>query len=300
MFKNFIDINDFNKNELEKILLFAKKIKKNPSKYDKILKNKSLGIFFEKPSLRTRVSFDIGMKKLGGNVLIINKDEIGFGTRESQSDIIKTLSLYIDCLLIRNSNHEKIKSISKLNFLPIINGLSNYSHPCQILSDIFTIQEYFGKLNNLKLAWIGDVNNVLISLIQAINIFNIKLNICVPKKLLLNKKLYLNELSSNNIIFFNNPEEALNKVDCVMTDVWKSMGDKNSVKKIKLFRNFQVNDSLMNFANKKAVFMHCLPVRRNKEVTDSVIDGKQSIVWKQAENRMYVQQSIMNYCINKK
>ena len=167
MVKHFINISDFNKNDLKKIINFAKKIKKNPNKYNKLLQNKSLGMIFQKQSARTRISFNIGMKKIGGNVIELDKNAIGFGQRESDSDIISTLSQYIDCLMIRNDNHSRIIALSKLNLLPIINGLSNSSHPCQTLSDIFTIEEILGSIDNKIISWVGDINNVLISLMQA-------------------------------------------------------------------------------------------------------------------------------------
>ena len=185
MINHFIDISDFKKNELENIIIFAKKIKDNQNKYKKLLQNKYLGMIFEKQSNRTRLSFDIGMKKIGGNVIELDKKGIGFGKRESDSDIIKVLSQYIDCLLIRNNDHSKIKELSRFNLLPIINGLSNFSHPCQILSDIFTIEEILGPIDKQNISWVGDINNVLISLLQASQIFRFRLNIASPKAILL-------------------------------------------------------------------------------------------------------------------
>ena len=298
MVKHFINISDFKKNELKKIISFAKKIKNNPSKYKKLLQNKSLGMIFQKQSARTRLSFNIGMKKIGGNVVELDKNAIGFGQRESDLDIISTLSQYIDCLMIRNDNHSKIVALSKLNLLPIINGLSNFSHPCQILSDIFTIEEILGPIDNKIISWVGDINNVLISLIHASQILQFTLKIASPKKILNKNKALVNKYNSKKITYYNNPIEAVTKADCVMTDVWVSMGEKNIKKKKELFKNFQINDNLMNCAKKEAIFMHCLPVHRNEEVANSIIDGKQSVVWQQAQNRMYVQQSILNYCIN--
>ena len=296
MINHFIDISDFKKRELKSIISFAKKIKNNPNKYKKLLQNKSLGMIFEKQSNRTRLSFDIGMKKIGGNVIELDEKGIGFGKRESDSDIIKTLSQYIDCLIIRNNDHSKIKELSRLNLLSIINGLSNFSHPCQILSDIFTIEEILGPIDKQNITWVGDINNVLISLLQASHIFRFRLKIASPKALLLKNRSLINKFKSKNISFCSDPIEAVNGTDCVMTDVWVSMGEKKSEKK-KILKNFQVNENLMQHTHKKTIFMHCLPAHRNEEVVDSVIDGKKSVVWQQAQNRMYVQQSILNYCI---
>ena len=297
MINHFVDISDFKKSELKSIISFAKRIKNNPNKYKNLLQNKSLGMIFEKQSNRTRLSFDIGMKKIGGNVIELDKKGIGFGKRESDSDMINVLSQYIDCLIIRNNDHSKIKELSRLNLLPIINGLSNFSHPCQILSDIFTIEEILGSIDKQKITWVGDINNVLISLLQASHIFRFRLKIASPKALLLKNRSLINKFKSKNISFCSDPIEAVKGTDCVMTDVWVSMGEKKSVKKKKIFKNFQVNENLMRHTHKKTIFMHCLPAHRNEEVVDSVIDSKKSVVWQQAQNRMYVQQSILNYCI---
>ena len=298
MINHFVDISDFKKNELKSIISFAKRIKNNPNKYKNLLQNKSLGMIFEKQSNRTRLSFDIGMKKIGGNVIELDKKGIGFGKRESDSDMINVLSQYIDCLIIRNNDHSKIKELSRLNLLPIINGLSNFSHPCQILSDIFTIEEILGPIDKQNITWVGDINNVLISLLQASHIFRFRLRIASPKALLLKNRSLINKYKSTNISFCSDPIEAIKGTDCVMTDVWVSMGEKESVKKKKKFKNFQVNENLMKHTHKKTIFMHCLPAHRNEEVVDSVIDSKKSVVWQQAQNRMYVQQSILNYCIS--
>ncbi len=297
MINHFVDISDFKKSELKSIISFAKRIKNNPNKYKNLLQNKSLGMIFEKQSNRTRLSFDIGMKKIGGNVIELDKKGIGFGKRESDSDIINVLSQYIDCLIIRNNDHSKIKELSRLNLLPIINGLSNFSHPCQILSDIFTIEEILGPIDKQNITWVGDINNVLISLLQASHIFRFRLKIASPKALLLKNRSLINKFKSINISFCSDPIEAIKGTDCVMTDVWVSMGEKKSVKKKKIFKNFQINENLMQHTHKKTIFMHCLPAHRNEEVVDSVIDSKKSVVWQQAQNRMYVQQSILNYCI---
>ena len=298
MINHFVDISDFKKSELKSIISFAKRIKNNPNKYKNLLQNKSLGMIFEKQSNRTRLSFDIGMKKIGGNVIELDKKGIGFGKRESDSDMINVLSQYIDCLIIRNNDHSKIKELSRLNLLPIINGLSNFSHPCQILSDIFTIEEILGPIDKQNITWVGDINNVLISLLQASHIFRFKLKIASPKALLLKNRSLINKFKSINVSFCSDPIEAIKGTDCVMTDVWISMGEKKSVKKKKIFKNFQVNENLMQHTHKKTIFMHCLPAHRNEEVVDSVIDSKKSVVWQQAQNRMYVQQSILNYCIS--
>ena len=298
MIKNFIDIDNFDKKELKKILIFAKKIKSKRNLKSSLLHNKSLGLIFEKQSMRTRLSFSIGMQKLGGNVIELDINKIGFGTRESYKDLLNVMSQYLDVLLIRNDNHEILKQLASFNILPIINGLSDYSHPCQILSDIFTIEEKLGSIERQKISWLGDFNNVLVSLIQAAEIFEFQLNILIPEACKNNAKKHLKNKKLKFIKFHDEFKKGLKGADCVMTDVWTSMGKKNNKQKKQILSEFQVNDKIMNLANKNAIFMHCLPAHRNEEVTDSVIDGKQSVVLEQASNRMFVQQAILNYLVN--
>ena len=295
--RHFLDLNNFNKNELNKILTFAKKIKKNPKKYSLLLNDKSAGLLFEKQSTRTRLSLTIGMKKLGGNVIELDTKQIGFGTRESKEDVIKAIAQYLDVLIIRNDNHQQLIQLASLNILPIINGLSDYSHPCQILSDIFTVEECLGRIEKKTIAWIGDFNNVLRSLIHAAEIFRFKLNILVPNSLYKNEKEILIKKNLKFSHFYDDIKLGVKNVDCIMTDVWIGMGEKNNNNKKRILKKFQVNSKIMNQTKKNAIFMHCLPAHRNEEVTDSVIDSKQSVVWQQAQNRMYIQQSILFYLI---
>jgi len=297
MIKHFIDLDSFTKKELRQILSFARTIKKNPQKYSSLLQSKSLGLLFEKQSTRTRLSFTVGMKKIGGHVIELNKNDVGFESRETAKDILKTMSQYLDLLMIRNDDHNKLLKLASLNILPIINGLSNYSHPCQILPDIFTIEETLGKIENQTIAWVGDFNNVLISLLQAAEIFNFKLKIAVPESILISNHKMIKKMNLRYSKFFTQISKAVKDTNCVMTDAWVSMGEKNSKSKKIILQDFQVNNQIMKYAKKNAIFMHCLPAHRNEEVTDSVIDGKQSVVWQQAQNRMYVQQSILNFLL---
>tara|TARA_B100000700_G_scaffold322276_1_gene423389 strand:+ start:497 stop:1420 length:924 start_codon:yes stop_codon:yes gene_type:complete len=296
MIKHFIDINDFSKKELDLILNQAKEIKDKQKKYKDIMNNKSLGLLFQKESTRTRLSFTIGMQKLGGSAIELELKKIGFGKRESEEDILKTLSQYLDCLIIRNNDHNKIKHFASLNLIPIINGLSNFTHPCQILSDIFTLKEVFGDIKNRTVCWIGDYNNVLRSLIQIQSKYLFNLNVVLPKKILDNFKLQINNIKNKNIYFTNDVKKGVVKSDCLMTDVWISMGENNSNKK-NYFKKYQINNNIIKLAKKNAVFMHCLPAHRGEEVSNEVIDSSQSIVWIQAKNRIYVQQAILKYII---
>ena len=296
--KHFIDINNFKKTEIDKIISLAKKIKKNPKKYSSSCKNKTLGLIFEKQSLRTRLSFNVGMQKLGGFVLELQSKDIGFDNkREKAEDVLNVLSQYIDCLMIRNNNHKQIVNLSKENILPIINGLTEYSHPCQILGDFLTLQEKFKNYKNVSIAWIGDYNNVLRSLIHLQNIYNFKLNVIIPNQIFKNYKNEFLKCKNKNMKYFDDPFEGVKKSNCIMTDVWVSMGEKNN--KTKYFKNFTVNKKVMSNASNNAIFMHCLPAKRGKEVTSDVLDGKNSVVLQQAKNRMYIQQAILLYVLKK-
>ena len=296
--KHFIDINNFKKKDIDEIISLAKKIKKNPKKFSSFCKDKTLGLIFEKQSLRTRLSFNVGMQKLGGFVLELQSKDIGFDNkREKAEDVLNVLSQYIDCLMIRNNNHKQIVNLSKENILPIINGLTEYSHPCQILGDFLTLQEKFKNYNNVSIAWIGDYNNVLRSLIHLQNIYNFKLNVIIPNQIFKNNKNEFLKCKNKHMKYFDDPFEGVKKSNCIMTDVWVSMGEKNN--KTKYFKNFTVNKKIMSNALNNAIFMHCLPAKRGKEVTSDVLDGKNSVVLQQAKNRMYIQQAILIYVLKK-
>ncbi len=297
--KHFIDINSFKKKEIDEIISLAKKIKKNPKKYSSSCKDKTLGLIFEKQSLRTRLSFNIGMQKLGGYVLELQSKDIGFDNkREKAEDVLNVLSQYIDCLMIRNNNHKQIVNLSKENILPIINGLTEYSHPCQILGDFLTIQENFKNYKNVTIVWIGDYNNVLRSLIHLQNIYNFKLNVVVPNQIFKHYKNEFSKFKNKNLRHYSDPISGSNKSNCIMTDVWISMGEKNYNKK-KYFKNYTVDNKIISNAAKNAIFMHCLPAKREQEVTSEVLDGKNSVVLMQAKNRMYIQQAILTYVLKK-
>ncbi len=293
MVKSFIDIENMSKKEINKIIKLAKDIKKTPSKFSSYCKNKTLAMIFEKQSLRTRLSFNIGMKKLGGNVLELDSKEIGFDNkREKDEDVLNVLSQFVDCIMIRNNNHKKLINLSEKNILPIINGLTEYSHPCQILGDYLTIQENFKKNNNIIITWIGDFNNVLTSLLQLQNIFLFKLNVVIPKQILKNNLKKIQKYKNKNLFYLSDPIKGSNNSNCIITDVWLSMGDKNK-NKLKYFKNFKINKQIINNASNDVIFMHCLPAHRGMEVTSDVLDSKNSVIFQQAKNRMYIQQAIL-------
>ena len=308
--KNFINIKDIPEKDLKKIIVDAKRRKKKRKKLNNLdadkgipLKGKFLIQMFEKSSLRTRLSFYLAIRQLGGGALDLRTDELHLSKGgESIHDTAKIISNYGDIFILRTDSDKKLLEFKKFLNIPVINALSPSSHPTQILSDIFTIEEIKKKsINKLNICWIGDGNNVLNSLIEASVKFSFKLNIASPKKYEPNKSL-INWAKKNKskIKIFNDAKKAILNSDIVFADKFIGVYDKsNKKKKIKDFKNFQVNSELMRYANKKAIFLHCLPASRGQEVSAKVIDGKQSKVWQQALNRVHVQKSILLYCLEK-
>ena len=307
--RNFLDISDLSSEELRIIIKEAKSRKSNRKDlnksepdHDKPFQGKSMVMIFEKPSTRTRISFDIAIKQLGGSAIFLNPEGIHYGKgNETLKDTAKVLSEYADIIMLRTSSHENLKEFGKHLSIPIINGLSNESHPCQVMSDILTFEEVKGNITGKSIAWLGDGNNNMSnSLIEAASRFSFKLKIGCPDKYKPNKKI-ISWAKKNNadILVTKNPNEAAKDADCVMTDKWVSMNDKvNKKAKKNSLKKYQVNKKLMKLAKSDAIFMHCLPVGRGEEVTDEIIDGKQSVVWIQALNRVHTQKSIINWCLN--
>jgi ornithine carbamoyltransferase len=307
--RNFINISDLNSNDLRLIIDSAKSRKlnrkglnKSAPDQDKPFEGKSMIMLFEKPSTRTRISFDIAIKQLGGSSIILNPDNIHYGKGdESLKDTAKVLTEYADIVMVRTSKHKNLEEFGKYLEIPIINGLSDQSHPCQIMSDILTFEELKGDIENKSIAWVGDANNNMSnSLIEAAGKFNFNLNLGCPNKFKPNKKIMIwAEKNKLKINITSKPEDAVKNVDCIMTDKWISMNDKvNKKEKKKVLKKYQVNKKLMKLAKPDAIFMHCLPVSRGEEVTSEVIDGKQSVVWTQALNRIHAQKSIIDWCLN--
>ena len=307
MMKKFINIGDIDKKDLRFIIDNAKSrkekrssLKKNSIDTDGPLEGKILIMIFEKPSTRTRISFDLAVKQLGGKSLILNPEEIHYGTgNESLYDTAKVLSQYADIVMLRTHAHKNVEEFSKHLEIPIINGLTDLSHPCQIMSDIMTFEELKGPIKNKKIAWLGDGNNIVYSLIEAAVQFDFELRIASPKGYEPNKNiLQWAKKNKGNISVTKDPMKAASSADCVMTDKWISMGDKsNKNKKKKALKPYQVNKKIMNAANKESIFMHCLPANRGEEVTNEVMDGKQSAVWLETLNRIHVQKSIIEWCL---
>tara|TARA_B100000989_G_scaffold128244_1_gene95212 strand:- start:489 stop:1418 length:930 start_codon:yes stop_codon:yes gene_type:complete len=306
--KNFLNLNDVPVRDLKKILIDASKRKKLRKKLDNLevdkdapLRGKLLIQMFEKSSLRTRLSFYLAVKQLGGSTLTLRPDELHLSKGgESIQDTAKILSNFGNAFMLRTDNDEKLEEFRKYLTIPIINGLSPSSHPTQILSDIFTVEEIKKKsISSLNITWIGDSNNVLNSLIAASIKFSFRLNIGCPTKYKPSKKIikYINNYD-NKIHIFNDPKKAVTGADVIFSDKVISMNDKvNELKKLNQFKKFKVNKKLMSFAKRECIFLHCLP--RGKEIEESVFSGKQSKVWQQALNRVHVQKSILLYCFGK-
>ena len=257
-------------------------------------------MLFGKPSTRTRISFDLATKQLGGSTIILNQNEIHYGKGdETIKDTAKVLSQYADILMIRTDSHKDINEFKKYLEIPIINGLTDLSHPCQTMADILTFEESKGDIEGKTVAWLGDGNNVANSLIEAATKFEFELKIACPKKYQPNKKIV--EVAKKNnckLLITEDPLKAVKDSDCIMTDKWISMSDKGDKnKKKKILKKYQVNKKIMKVAKPDAIFMHCLPASRGEEVTDEIMDGKNSVVWLQAFNRIHAQKSIIEWCI---
>lgn len=268
-----------------------KELKKDITK--PILKNKTLTMIFQKPSTRTRVSFEIGMYQLGGHIINLSSNDMQLSRDESIEDTAKTLSRYTDCIMARVYEHDLIKKLSEHASVPVINGLSDSFHPCQILADFMTIKEKKKKLKGLKIAWVGDGNNVCNSMIYGAALSGINMSIATPKGFEPNKTVVKESKKSTNIELTTDPLITTKNADVVVTDTYSSIHNNDSKRIKKFLPKYQVNSKLMNSAKKNAIFMHCLPAKREQEVTSSVIDGSQSVVWDEAENRLHTQKALL-------
>ena len=299
--QHFLSISDFSADELWQFLEKAKELK-NEFKAGgnrPILKGKILGMVFQKPSLRTRVSFEVGMLHLGGEALYLSPNEIGLGGRESVADVARVLSGYVDGIMARVFAHDHILQLAQYSSVPVINGLSDYNHPCQAMADVFTVWEHFGQIEGLKLAYVGDGNNVATSLVMLLTKLGGHFSIASPEGYQLSPHVLaeaqdLAEETHANITVTHNPAEAVVDADVIYTDVWTSMGQEAEAKeRLKVFPPYQVNSSLVAQAKPQAVVMHCLPAHRGEEITDDVADGSQSLLFPQAENRLHAQKGIL-------
>ena len=298
MNNHFLHINDFSSDELLDIMNLAKDLKekfRNRENY-KVFSNRSLAMIFAKPSARTRISFETGFEWLGGHALFLGPNDIGIGKREAIKDIGRLLSRYNDLVMARLFDHKHMLDLASSSSIPVINGLTDYNHPCQIMSDLFTIWEHRGSLDDLKISYLGDGNNIVHSWLEITQKFPIDF-VCAcpagyePGKNTLDKST---EIGLSKITVTNDPLDSINNSDVIYTDVWASMGQKEEVAiREEIFQPFQINHTIMSEAGENAKFMHCLPAERGREVTDEVMEGDYSIVFDQAENRLHIQNAIM-------
>jgi ornithine carbamoyltransferase len=299
MFHHFIDLDGLTQEELSKILRRAHALKLGRSQR-KDLQGKTLALIFEKPSTRTRVSFEVAMKELGGHTVTLTGSEMQLGHGESLPDTARVLSRFVHALMIRTFAHENVIEIATHASIPVINGLTNLSHPCQVVADLMTVEEKFKKWEGLKVAWCGDGhNNVLVSWMQAAGLLKFALHIACPKSLAPDVNVLAATSARASITLHEKPEDALHDADVVLTDTWISMHNKDADARRTLLQPYQVNAARMKLAKASALFMHCLPAHRGEEVTDDVIDGAQSVVWDEAENRLHAQKAILLWCFGK-
>ena len=299
--RHFLDLFDVPTKELRAILdasVAMKKQRRAGQTAVKPLDGKTLAMIFDKPSTRTRVSFDVGMRQLGGEAIMLTGAEMQLGRGETIADTAKVLSRFVDIIMIRILSHDALTELAAHATVPVINGLTRRSHPCQVMADVMTFEEHRGPIKGRTIAWTGDDNNVLASWAHAADRFSFNLNIATPPELAPNKMLKDWIRSSGaSIKLGTDPEAAVRGTDCVVTDTWVSMGDKDGENRHNLLKPYQVNAKLMSLAKPDALFMHCLPAHRGDEVTDEVIDGPQSVVFDEAENRLHAQKGILAWCL---
>jgi len=299
MKKDLLSIKDLAAGEIECILKLSYELKRNKKKFSKALAGKNLALIFQKPSNRTRVSFEVGMYQLGGNALYLSPNEINIGIREGIKDVAKTISRYVDGIVLRTFEHKNCLDMASCATVPIINGLSDFSHPCQGLADLFTIREKLKQLKGILLAYVGDGNNVCNSLLLAAAKTGMYMNVASPQgyapsqEVIKQAQTFAKETGSR-ITVTDDPVSAVKGAHIVYTDVWASMGQEEEINKRKvIFKDFQINAELLAGASPDVLIMHCLPAHRGEEITDEVMDSRNSIVFDQAENRLHVQKAIL-------
>tara|TARA_Y100001970_G_C14190049_1_gene834803 strand:+ start:972 stop:1901 length:930 start_codon:yes stop_codon:yes gene_type:complete len=298
MKRNFVSILDWTSEEIRNNLQYSIELKKlsERGKCPLLLEGKSYAMFFHKPSLRTRLSFEVGINELGGTSIVLSEQDFKIGERETIKDVARVMSRYVDGILIRTFSHQMVLDLANYASVPVVNMLTDFNHPCQIMSDILTIYEKLGYIDNLKIAYLGDCNNVTNSWLNLAARIPIDLRIATGSQTLPFMSL-LNEtkkIGISKVKVTNSGKEAVEGAKVLYTDVWASMGEKETIdEKEKILKNFQINSNLLKFADEKAIIMHCLPAERNREITDEVLEGSQSVVFDQAENRLHAQKAIL-------
>ena len=300
--RHFLDLSDFTSRDLKGLLDRARALKsgfkRGEAQAERPLAGKVLAMVFDKPSTRTRVSFDVGMRQLGGETIMLTGREMQLGRGESIADTARVLSRYVDAIMIRMLDHDAMRELAAHATVPVINGLSKLSHPCQVMADVLTFEEKKGPIAGRTIAWSGDANNVLGSWVHAASRFDFDLRIATPPELSPKDELMAwAKANGARIKVTSDPFEAVDGSDCVVTDCWVSMGDEDEGRRQNLLQRYQVNAELMGKAKTDAIFMHCLPAHRGEEVTDAVIDGPHSVVFDEAENRLHAQKGILAWCM---
>jgi ornithine carbamoyltransferase len=304
--RHFLDLSDLDSQTLRGIVAEARQRKnaragspRGMADRDAPLKGRMLAMIFDRPSTRTRISFDVGMQQLAGQSIVLTGAEMQLGRGETIGDTARVLSRYVDAIMIRTLGHATLHSLAENSGVPVINGLTKSSHPCQVMADVMTFEEKKGPIRDCTVAWTGDWNNVCTSWIHAAARFGFTLRIATPSELAPPAALRKWARDSGaEISFTDDPEQAVAHADCVVTDTWISMGDRNASRRRNLLKPYRVDAALMARAEKRAIFMHCLPAHRGEEVTDDVIDGPQSVVYDEAENRLHVQKAILLWCMD--
>jgi ornithine carbamoyltransferase len=301
--RHFLDLDEIAVADLRAMLANSRAMKARVKKGDhgdRPLAGKTLAMIFEKPSTRTRVSFDVAMRQLGGEALMLTGQEMQLGRGETIADTAKVLSRYVDAIMIRILDPKALAELAQHATVPVINGLTRRSHPCQVMADVMTYEEHRGSIKGRTVAWTGDANNVLASWVHAAHQFEFAMKIATPAEL--KPKKWLTDFiksSGADVELTKDPDHAVADADCVVTDTWLSMGDRDSAsRRHNVLKRYQVNSRLMSKAKSDAIFMHCLPAHRGQEVTDEVIDGPQSVVFDEAENRLHAQKGILAWCLH--
>ena len=295
--RHFLDLVDISAQELRGMIAAGRAMKERPAEVRQALEGRTLAMIFDKPSTRTRVSFDVAMRQLGGGTIVLTGQEMQLGRGETIADTARVLSRYVDAIMIRTLDHEVATELARHASVPVINGLTRRSHPCQVLADVMTFEERRGPIRGKAVAWSGDANNVLASWMHAAERFEFELRVATPPELA-PKKWLLDWIKRSDapVRIGSDPEEAVTGAHCIVTDTWVSMGDRDGQRRHNLLRPYQINTRLMARARPDALFMHCLPAHRGEEVTDDVIDGPQSVVFDEAENRLHAQKGVLTWC----
>jgi ornithine carbamoyltransferase len=297
--RHFLDWRDVTATDIETMLAEASRRKRLRGQGEEpTLDGKSLAMIFEKNSTRTRVSFEVGMRELGGNPVVLQKDDLQLGRGETVADTARVLSRYCHAMMLRAYHHATLLELAQYATVPVINGLTNLLHPCQILADVMTVEEHFGSIAGKKIAWVGDGNNMANTWITAAQVLGFELTLACPALYVPSREILEQaQKKGARVTLTHSPEAAVDGADVVNTDTWVSMGDDDTLTRKQAFHGFQVNEALMARAKKEAIFLHCLPAHRGEEVSDAVLDGAQSKVWDEAENRLHTQKAVLLWCL---